>query len=393
MVYTMICMATLSSCSTEKENDEVLVDHNTSDLLLTKDELTGMTATEMVADMKIGWNLGNTLDVCNADRNGDSRIDENSVTVDETLWGNVMTTKALFESLKDDGINAVRLPVTWRDHIEDGPEYNVDKGWMDRVEEVVGYAYELDMYVIINVHHDGGGDPEFGAWVKLAEDEKLREEIFNKYEKLWTQIANRFQNYSDKLIFENLNEVGFDNLSTTKAYNLLNEFNQRFVDLIRSTGGNNPTRNLLIAGYWTDFLKTSSRLYKMPKDTVENHMILSVHYYTPWQFATTNQRYTWGSEEDIIEMNDKISILESLITSKGVPIIIGEYGFGPNEPESCVYFSEMFVKKCYDLGVATFLWDNGEQYDRTEMYWYNPKLIAALNRATSGIDYDITKGA
>ncbi len=130
------------------------------------EEMIEMTSQELVSAMRIGWNLGNTLDVCQADRDGDGIINEHveeGEQVDETLWGNPFATQELFSALWEDGINAVRIPVTWRDHID--AEGNINAEWLDRVQTVVDYAYDLGMFVIINIHHDGGGDPQFGAWI------------------------------------------------------------------------------------------------------------------------------------------------------------------------------------------------------------------------------------
>lgn len=362
-------------------------------------KMRDITSQQLIKEMKIGWNLGNSLDVCEADTDGDGKVNQTpkpGKKVDETLWGNVETTQKLFDSLKKDGINAVRIPVTWRDHIIDKKKNTIDPAWMDRVEEVVRYAYTNGMYVIINLHHDGGGDPDFGAWIRSAsEGDKTKTEVFERYKALWTQIASRFQNYSDYLIFESMNEVGFDDMEENKAFALLNEFNQTFVDTVRSSGGNNAKRHLLIAGYWTDIEKTCTGIengtFKMPKDTIKDRESLSVHYYTPWQFCTTNQQNTWGSKEEIKQMHDLIDQLDKTCVKKEIPVIVGEYGFGPNDPASCRYFVENFVKYTYDKGIASFLWDNGEQYDRTKMEWKLNGLIDALKRATSHKSYTINK--
>lgn len=362
-------------------------------------KMRDITSQQLIKEMKIGWNLGNSLDVCEADTDGDGKVNQTpkpGKKVDETLWGNVETTQKLFDSLKKDGINAVRIPVTWRDHIIDKKKNTIDPAWMDRVEEVARYAYTNGMYVIINLHHDGGGDPDFGAWIRSAsEGDKTKTEVFERYKALWTQIASRFQNYSDYLIFESMNEVGFDDMEENKAFALLNEFNQTFVDTVRSSGGNNAKRHLLIAGYWTDIEKTCTGIengtFKMPKDTIKDREILSVHYYTPWQFCTTNQQNTWGSKEEIKQMHDLIDQLDKTCVKKEIPVIVGEYGFGPNDPASCRYFVENFVKYTYDKGIASFLWDNGEQYDRTKMEWKMNGLIDALKRATSHKSYTINK--
>jgi len=345
-------------------------------------EMSPATDTEkmdFVSQMDFGWNLGNTLDVCNADRNDDGKIDENSTIVDETLWGNPVATKELFQSLKDDGVDSVRIPVTWRDHLDENNQ--IDEDWLNRVQEVVDYAYDLDMFVIVNIHHDGGGDPDFGAWIRSASTNK--DGILDKYTTIWTQIADRFKDYSDKLIFESMNEVGFDDLSQSDAYSLLNEFNQTFVDLIRQSGGNNANRYLLIAGYWTDIDMTLSKYFVMPTDT-SNRCILSVHYYTPWEFCTTNKNTTWGTPSEIKVMENQVQKLVDNFINYNVPVIIGEYGVGyGTEVDSQVLFCETFVKLCHDNGIPTFFWDSGAEVDRNTYEWRTPSILEAIQNVTN----------
>ena len=351
-----------------------------------REDISGLSSQEIVSAMTIGWNLGNTLDACQADRDGDGVINEHVAEgeePDETLWGNPRATKELFQALLDSGVNAVRIPVTWRDHIDgDG---NISPSWLDRVQEVVDYAYDLGMYTIINIHHDGGGDPQFGAWICNAATDY--DATLARYLNLWTQIADRFRDYDEHLIFESMNEVGFDSLSQGKAYELLNSLNQEFVDLIRSSGGKNPMRHLLIAGYWTDIAKTCDPRYVMPTDPV-NRSIVSVHYYTPWDFCTTNIKNEWGTVQEQQERERLIGMMKTNFVDKGIPVIIGEYAASGNDFNSCVFFCEKLVKLCHDYGIATFLWDNGNgQFDRSTNTWRSEQMHSALLRAVSGEDY------
>lgn len=353
-------------------------------------EMRDITSMELVKDMGIGWNLGDTLDVCQADRDGDGKINEHveeGEKVDETLWGNPKATKELFTALKEDGIKSVRIPVTWRDHMD--AEGNVDREWMDRVHEVVDYAYSQDMYVILNVHHDGGGDPKFGAWIiEGAKNDK--ENTLKRYKKLWSQIAEEFKDYGDKLVFESMNEVGFDGVAENTAYNLLNEFNQAFVDLVRNSGGNNGSRHLLIAGYWTDIARTCSGSFKMPSDSA-GRCIVSVHYYTPWEFCTTNIHNTWGTDAEVKQMEDLYGMMKTNFVDKGIPVIIGEYAASGNDKASCIFFIEKMVKLCSDYGMAPYYWDNGGQLDRNTYEWRTPEYLEAMKRASSGKNYEVTK--
>lgn len=380
-----------TSKSTESSTDTTKANENKPSQ--TAGKMRNITSQQLVEDMTFGWNLGNTLDVCQADRDGDGKINEHveaGEKVDETLWGNPKATKELFTSLKKNGVNAVRIPVTWRDHMDsDG---NIDREWMDRVQQVVDYAYSQGMYVIINVHHDGGGDPKFGAWI-IEESQKDYNTFLKKYKNVWKQIAERFKNYSDYLIFESMNEVGFDTLynkNKADAYNLINKINQDFVDIIRATGGNNAKRHLLIAGYYTDIERTCDSLYKMPDDKA-GRCILSVHYYTPWDFCTCDRKHTWGTNSEVRQMETLIGKMKKNFVDKGIPVIIGEYAASGSDLSSCIFFIEKLNKLCSDYGIATFIWDSGRQVNRKTYKWRTPQYLEVLKRATSGKDYEVVK--
>lgn len=369
----LVTVSAFSACGNNSKNS---ADDNISSVAVSN-EMRDITSMELVKDMGIGWNLGDTLDVCQADRDGDGRVNEHveeGEKVDETLWGNPKTTAELFSALKEDGIDSVRIPVTWRDHIDQ--EGNIDAEWLDRVQDVVNYAYERDMYVILNVHHDGGGDPKFGAWI-IEGMKNDKENTLNRYKKLWSQIAGRFKDYGDKLVFESMNEVGFDGIGKPQGYGLLNELNQTFVDLIRESGGNNGKRHLLIAGYWTDIAATCDSLFKMPDDP-ENRCILSVHYYTPWEFCTTNIHNTWGTPAEVKQMEDLYGMLKTNFVDKGVPVIVGEYAASGNDLASCILFIEKMTGLCREYGIAPFYWDNGGQVNRNTYEWRTPEFLKAM---------------
>lgn len=380
-----------TSKSTESSTDTTKASENKPSQIAGK--MRNITSQQLVEDMTFGWNLGNTLDVCQADRDGDGKINEHveaGEKVDETLWGNPKATKELFTSLKKNGVNAVRIPVTWRDHMDSNG--NIDREWMDRVQQVVDYAYSQGMYVIINVHHDGGGDPKFGAWI-IEESQNDYNTFMKKYKNVWKQIAERFKNYSDYLIFESMNEVGFDTLynkNKADAYNLINKINQDFVDIIRATGGNNAKRHLLIAGYYTDIERTCDSLYKMPDDKA-GRCILSVHYYTPWDFCTCDIKHTWGTNSEVWQMETLIGKMKKNFVDKGIPVIIGEYAASGSDLSSCIFFIEKLNKLCSDYGIATFIWDSGSQVNRKTYKWRTPQYLEALKRATSGKDYEVVK--
>ncbi|MBR1529125.1 MAG: glycoside hydrolase family 5 protein [Oscillospiraceae bacterium] len=390
LLLSCMLLISLAGCAEANQNP----DSGTAETYLSAEnqnqKQTQENALEAVYHMKIGWNLGDTLDVCAADRDGDGLVNEHPAEgeeVDETLWGNVMTTPELFEHLKADGINAVRIPVTWRDHLGEAPDYQINPEWLSRVHEVVDYALAQDMYVLLNIHHDGGGDPQFGAWIRNAASDYPG--TAEKYTVLWTQIAESFADYPEKLIFESMNEVGFDHMAQPRAYEILNNLNQLFVKTVRKS---NPDRNLLIAGYWTDVEQTCNNLFKMPEDSEKDRLIVSVHYYTPWQFCVSTQQKTWGSPGEVRVMQANIRKLKETFIDQNIPVIIGEYGtMKNNDTASRVYFCEMLTKECYEVGIPCYFWDNGEEYDRINFQWRTPGLIEALQHAVSGENYEVTK--
>lgn len=345
------------------------------------DTMKEIDSQTLVSDMGVGWNLGDTLDVCAADRDGDGRVNEapaEGEKVDETLWGNVYTTPELFDHLKEDGVKSVRIPVTWRDHLSDDGKDTIDPDWMKRVQEIVDYAYDREMYVILNIHHDGGGDPDFGAWVRT--DAAGFADVREKYKRVWDQIAAYFSGYGERLIFESMNEVGFDSVAESRAYDMLNTLNQDFVDLVRASGGNNDKRHLLIAGYWTDIEMTCNEKFQMPDDPA-NHCMVSVHYYTPYQFCITGEESVWGTDADINRMRGLIQKMEDNFVSQGVPVIVGEYGMVSTDTNSRILFSKTLTELCHERGMAAFFWDNGSEYDREAYQWRTDGLIDALNEA------------
>jgi endoglucanase len=300
-------------------------------------------------------------------------------------------TEDLFLALKDDGIRGIRIPVTWRHFMGAGPDYPIDAAWMGRVEEVVNYAVDNDMYAILNLHHDGGTDSF--AWLGDAQNDY--EGTMEKFQAVWLQIAERFRNHPHRLVFESMNEVSFPALEQSAgeeaAYALLNDMNQHFVDWIRASGGTNATRHLLLAGYATD-IRESVAGWALPEDPADRS-IISIHYYTPWRFCITADRTTWGTAEDLDELTARFDQLETAFIDNGVPVILGEYGvvFRGPESDSRIFWLEHVTKAAHDRGIAPFLWDNGEEVNRDTYEWRTDGLLEAILRASSGEDYEITR--
>jgi len=337
------------------------------------------TAAETVYDMGVGWNLGNTLDAC------DTTNTHPNVTAYETLWGNPVTTQKMIDGIKDAGFRSVRIPVAWSNLMSS--DYTINADLLKRVKEIADYCTNDGMYVLVNIHWDGGWFDNFAT----NYDESMK-----KYTRVWTQISNYFKDYSNNLVFESLNEEGCWNSiwnrwsgttgeAKTKAYSILNNINQKFVDIVRASGGNNTTRCLLIAGYATDIDLTCDDCFKMPTDTISNKLMISVHYYTPSTFTILTEdaswgkfSATWGTDAEINQVKTDFNKMKTKFADKGYPVIIGEYGTTTVNKESASvrrYLSTV-CKTGYDLGFCPMLWDSSVHYSRSDKKIPDTELAA-----------------
>ena len=289
-------------------------------------------AGEVVNDITAGWNLGNTLDSY-----GDWILDYSEGTPSdfETSWGNPITTKAMIDDVKAAGFNAVRVPVTWTQHI--GEDFTIDDAWMNRVQEVVDYVIDNDMYCILNVHHDVGGS----SWFCASEDSIAEDKA--KFEAVWTQIAERFGEYDNKLMFEGFNEMLDENNNWnypgTAATSAVNTWNQIFVDTVRATGGNNAERVLIVNTYAAGTNGSSLDDFVVPTDTAENSLIVEVHYYDPMAYCSEistdgNTQTVWTENGGKSGIDGMLYNLYSHFTSNGIPVIIGEFGASNKDNEA-----------------------------------------------------------
>lgn len=333
---------------------------------------TSMTALELTQKMGNGINLGNTLEAYRGWNNNQNQFPE----FYEKLWGQPVTTAEVFKAYKDAGFKSVRIPVAWTNmmNYENG-DYNISPKLLDRVEQVVNFALDNDLYVIINDHWDGQWWGMFGSI-----NNEHRQKAVQIYKSLWTQVANRFKNYDEHLIFESANEelggrLNDDtalsngvkgNLSEDECYDCTNKINQCFVDLVRSTGGNNKNRFLLIAGYDTDIYRTCDERYKMPVDTVPGRLLVSVHYYTPSTYCILEKdaswgkvRNSWGTTKDYSGMNSLFAKMKKF-TDAGYGVVIGEYGVTRN--------AEKKKKEGMELWLTNVL-DNCDKYNYCPMLW------------------------
>ena len=350
----------------------------------------GLTALEATRLMGNGINLGNTLEACD----NNVGIKTNTPLSYETHWGQPKTTQAMIDGMKAAGFDTIRIPVAWMTnatHLYEG-DYTIDADYMDRVEEVVRYARKAGMYVIINDHWDGGWYGMFGS-----ESAETRALAMEAYKGMWQQIAERFRDYSDYLIFESANEelgTRFDEnsalycsdsvvtyLTDDERYALTNEINQTFVDVVRATGGNNATRFLLIAGYGTNIDQTCDDRFQMPKDTAVSKLMVSVHYYDPWSYCGASSAVSatkWGKVSDYEYMDQQLAKMTKF-TEAGYGVVIGEYGALPCSDglkDNTLAYHTAFLDTCTKYDLTNCLWDCSGLYKRVSQTFADDDILA-----------------
>lgn len=353
----------LSAGCTEKDDGQSLSSGGKLDL----------TSIELAKDMGNGWNLGNTMEAV-ADWLGPQATVENY----ENAWGQPTTTKKMIDGLKNSGIGSVRIPVAWSNMMSDDGNYTINPEYFRRVDEIIGYVLDNDLYAVVNIHWDGGWWEDFGS-----SDKAVKDAAMNKYIAVWTQISEHYKSYSHRLILESANEelgnATKGGYSDSENYALCAAVNQKFVDIVRSSGGNNADRYLLIAGYNTDIKNTCDDRYKMPADTVESRLLISVHYYTPPTYCIADKEdnswgysATWGSDEDVEEMRGYFKKMTKF-TEAGYGVIIGEYGVAEIKKDGNLVLkdgADKFVGSVVEIaeeyGYCPMLWDCGAFYNRTE---------------------------
>ena len=314
-VTAAIMVTAFSSCGKDSSDVPESDDGTTASTTVNaspavNDEIRDLPSIELVKEIKIGWSLGNTLDA----------PDAKDVT-SETSWGNPVTTKEMITAVKDAGFNIIRFPTTWGNHMDENN--NVDEAWMDRVQEVVDYAYSQDMFVILNIHHEEWHDPYY----------ETEEASIEKLTALWKQIGTRFAGYDEKLIFEGLNEPRKRNTALewnggdAEGHDVVNHMNAAFVETIRGLGGNNAKRHLMIPAYAASSTPAAMNDLVLPEN--DDKIIVSVHAYLPYKFALdgdlTQREFTpdEGSASEILDLLDR---LKTKYTDNNIAVIIGEFG-------------------------------------------------------------------
>lgn len=361
---------------------------------------TGMAsdAKVLAAKMKLGWNLGNTLEA----------------TGGETAWGNPLASNELIAAVKAAGFNAIRIPCSWNQYLENQTTYTIKETWLARVKEVVDYCVANGVYAIINIHWDGG-------WLENNCTVDKQDAVNAKQAAIWKQIAKYFRDYDEHLLFAGANEP---NASDQTQANVLKVYMQTFVTTVRETGGRNTYRNLIIQGPNTDIDNTDAFM-SLPTDPTANRMMAEVHYYTPWNFCGLTEDaswgkmfYFWGAANHVSDAGDRnaswgeestvdtqFAKMKTKFVDNGIPVILGEFAairrdlsaygttWQEKHDDSRAWFAEYVVKKAKDNGLVPFYWDNGPTtagssgiFDRNTNTVGDQKVLDGLTRgADAGV--------
>ncbi len=334
-------------------------------------DATGMNsnAVTLATKIKLGWNIGNTLEAIGG----------------ETAWGNPKVTKALIDLVKQNGFNAIRIPCSWDQYMSNSSTAQLKTDWLNRVKEVVQYCVDNDMYVLLNIHWDGG-------WLENNCTTDKQDANNAKQQAFWEQIATHLRDFDEHLLFASANEPNVEN-ATQMA--VLSSYHQTFVDAVRSTGGKNSYRVLIVQGPSTDIEKTNNLMTSLPTDEIADRLMAEVHFYTPFQFclltkdeswgkmfyywgsnyhSTTDltRNATWGEESTV---DSQFKMMKTKFVDKGIPVIMGEYGAIRRSTltgdaltlhlASRAYFLKYVTKQAKANGIIPFYWDAGAIGDNT----------------------------
>lgn len=357
-------------------------------------ELPDSEALVFVQNMKTGWNLGNTFDASDNSKSGDD-------LKYESMWCGTVTTKEMIDTLKEAGFQTIRIPVSWHNHLTDD-NHTISEVWLNRVQEVVDYAIDDGMYVIINIHHDFSTEYIYPSGEYLEQSKTYVTDI-------WTQVADRFKDYDDHLIMESMNEprmvgsnnewwLDFQNAECIDSIQCINEINQVFVDVVRSSGGNNATRYLMVPGYDASLQGAVNSYFSLPTDIEENQnkILVSVHAYTPYSFALQGEGESGST--DVFDMtgssstkdiDDLMKQLYDTFVKNGTGVVIGEYGARDKSGnlQARVDFTAYYIEAARASGITCCVWDNnsfsgsGENFGlfrRQNMTFLYPEILESI---------------
>ena len=370
------------------------------------------TSVQMAKNMAIGWNLGNTLDATKGFTN-------NAGLTTETEWGMPQTTEAMITAIKNAGFKTIRIPVSWHNHITETTNYTIDTAWMARVKQIVDWAYNKNMCVIINIHHDNLKNSELTTGhigFAISNDASKQTKSKTYISEVWTQIATAFASYDNKLVFEVLNEprdVGGEvtnnewNCTDEDIMDIITSYEQEGITAIRAVAGN-ENRFIMVPGYAASGSNPQMlAAYTMPTDSATDRLILSTHAYSPYAFAMYDS--SRSSDDTVFGDDDKSSLdsiftyLKNTYTSQGIGVVMGEASAtDKNNLSARTAWATYYFTKAKEAGIPVVLWDNmvtastpnstdiGERhgyYDRNNNTWYFPKMIKAMMKAVYGANY------
>ena len=330
-------------------------------------EARDISSMDLVAEMGVGWNLGNSFDVTSEDK---------------TFWGNPLPSKPIIDAVRAIGFTTLRVPVTWGYNMADVSPYTIEADYLERVKQVVDYGFQNKMHVIINVHHDN-------EWVRP--EASHAEETKARLTSLWTQVANHFIEYNDSLIFETLNEPRLEGIpeewtgGTPSGRAYINEFNKVAVDAIRATGANNEKRHIMIPTWAASTVTAAMDNLVIPNN--DPKVIVSLHSYFPWPFAGEAD-VSWGSEADKSALRNELQrIRQKWIVENGRAVILGEWGSIEDNPLSMrLEYAEFYARVAAENDLLTIVWDDGgmfRMFDRHSLSWDYEQIAQAIIAASA----------
>lgn len=378
-IFSMVLGLLATSCSeddpvipvveTPEQPEEQMPEDPVTDLA---EDISGVirdiSSMDLVAEMGVGWNLGNSFDVRSKDK---------------TAWGNPLSVAAHIKDVKEMGFGTLRIPVTWNyDQLQTDP-FTIEADYLNRVKIIVNAALNNDMHVIINTHHDD--------WIIPTNSEA--DEVKSRLASIWTQVANHFKAYGDRLIFEPMNEPRLEGSpaewsgGTQEGRDQINAFHLAAVDAIRNTGGNNSNRHLMVSTYAASSTTNAMRDLVVPND--DPNIIISIHSYFPWSFAGQEDGPdTWGSAAEKSALENELNRIKNRwVVDENRPVILGEWGTtDKNNLSTRTQYCAYYAKTATDLGLLPIVWDDGGKfgmYNRHAMNWKYPEIAEAIVNAAN----------
>lgn len=332
-------------------------------------------ANEILQAIRGGWNLGNSFDCFTAHLPGG-----------ETGWGNPVTTKAMIDEVAKKGFNIIRIPVTWFEHVNDEDNYTIDPAFLARVKEVVDWSIENEMFVIVNTHHENSWTfPGVACYEKGAV----------KFTRIWEQVSECFQDYPDLLLFEAMNEPRLEygenewGGATKEVRDVINQYQEQFVKVVRSSGGNNADRCLLVTTAGAAITEEAIGGLVIPKD---HNIMVSLHLYLPHEFVDYNEGDrsvdVWDGSMNWV-LDESCDRINRMLVSKGYPVLMTEFGASDkyNNEAEVMKWADYFLDATAKYGIKCIWWDNnytnlrGDNFaliKRENLTWLKPDLADLL---------------